>query len=419
MNESVLNHYICKIEGHGDLKLNYKSGRATLKIDEGERLFEQLVLGRPYEDAPFITARICGVCPTAHVLVAIQAIEDAFGVTVNERIMSLRRALQAGQIIQSHALHLFFLAAPDYLDVVNAIELHHTRPELYRTAVAMKKLGDKLVEVIGGRAIHPVAPAVGGFLSVPGNEVLKELVTELRAAIPMALETVELFASFDYPALKRKTEYLATQKDGKLTYLDGDSIVSNSKFKATIENYGYAFTEEVRKDSNTKYGTRDGHGFMVGALARLSLDQENLNPKALYALRSIWGQKLPSYNSFHNNVAQAIEIVHLIEEAIIQLESAIANSKELARVPFTVREGAGVGAIEAPRGTLYHSVKTDKNGIITDYDIVTPTVQSLVNLEEDADEMMKKYGKLPEKELYRQIEMLIRAYDPCITCSVH
>lgn len=419
MQESVLNHYICKIEGHGDLKLNYKSGKATLKIDEGERLFEQLVLGRPYDDAPFITARICGVCPTAHVLVAIKAIEDAFRVEVNDRILSLRRALEAGQIIQSHALHLFFLAAPDYLGVVNAIELHHTKPELYKTAVTMKKVGDKIVEIVGGRAIHPVAPAVGGFLSIPENAVLKELISDLKAALPMAMETVELFASFKYPTLKRETEYLATQKDGKLTYIDGDVIVSNQKFITPLENYGYAFKEEIRTGSNTKYGTRNGHGFMVGALARLSLDHENLNPKALYALREIWGKQLPTYNSFHNNVAQAIEIVHLIEEAIKNLETAIAHSDEVARVPFTVKAGAGIGAVEAPRGTLYHSVKIDKKGVITYYDIVTPTVQSLVNLEEDADELMKEHSHLPEKELYHEVEMLIRAYDPCITCSVH
>jgi sulfhydrogenase subunit alpha len=419
MQESVLNHYICKIEGHGNLKLNYKSGKATLAIDEGERLFEQLVLNRPYEDAPFITARICGVCPTAHVLTAIMAIENAFDIKVNDRIKNLRRALEAGQIIQSHSLHLFFLASPDYLNVVNAIELHRKKPELYQAAVSLKKLGDKVVEVIGGRAIHPVAPAVGGFFSVPTNDQLKDLIKELEASMAMALEIAEMFAGFKYPTLKRKTEYLATQNEGKLTYVDGTEIISNQGLKSTIDNYSYAFREETRPDSPTKYGTRDGHGFMVGALARLSLDHENLNPKALYTLREIWGKELPTYNSFHNNVAQAIEIVHLIEEAANELRLAIENSGQLARVPFKVREGSGVAAVEAPRGTLYHAVKTDAKGIIKEYDIVTPTVQSLVNLEEDANELMKTHRDLPEKELFKEVEMLIRAYDPCITCSVH
>ena len=419
MSESVLTHYICKIEGHGNLKLNYKSGKATLEIDEGERLFEQLVLNRPYEDAPFITARICGICPTAHVMASILAIENALGVTTNDRIRALRNALQAGQIIQSHALHLFFLALPDYMNVINAIELHHLHPEIFKNALAIKKAGDKLVEVIGGRAIHPTAPVVGGFLTVPQADELKELMQNLKTSLPIALETVELFSSFKYPDIKRKTEYFATQKAGKLCYLEADTIISSDGVNTGVENYTYAFKEEVRPDSPTKYGTHDGHGFMVGALARLSLDHENLHPKALYAYREIWGKEFPTYNSFHNNVAQAIEIVHLIEEAIAQLEIAIDKVDQLSKVPYKVRESAGVAVVEAPRGSLYHSVRLDKNGIITYYDIITPTVQSLVNLEEDADELMKKHAKTDPDKLYKEVEMLIRAYDPCITCSVH
>jgi sulfhydrogenase subunit alpha len=419
MQESILSHYVCKIEGHGDLKLNFKSGKASLLIDEGERVFERIVLGRPYEDAPFITARICGVCPTAHVLTSIAAIEDALKVKVNDRIMALRLALNAGQIIQSHALHLFFLAAPDYLGVTNALELHEKNPAAFDTAVKLKKLGDKVVEVIGGRAVHPVSPVVGGFLSVPENDELKKLMSELSAAIPMALETVEIFSSFEYPKLKRKTEYLTSVKDNRIVYVGSDEIISDGKFRTSLENYGYAYSEVLREGATTKYGVRDGHGFMIGALARLSIDHENLNPKALYAYREIWGKEFPTYNSFHNNVAQAIEMLHLLEEAVKQLQLAIDHSKELARVPYTVFESAGVGVVEAPRGCLYHSVKLDKNGIIKSYDIVTPTVQNLVNLEEDADELMATRGKKSEAEMYREIEMLIRAYDPCITCAVH
>lgn len=410
MHESVLTHYVCKIEGHGDLKLNYKSGKAKLTINEGERLFEQLVLGRPYEDAPFITARICGVCPSAHVLASIAAIETALGVTVTPNITNLRKVLHAGQIIQSHALHLFFLALPDYMNVVNAVQLHHENPELYKTAVALKKLGDRLTEVIGGRAVHPVTPVVGGFTSVPADEQLRELATDLESHMNMALSTVELFAGFKYPVLKRETEYLMS-KDGR--------IISNKGLDTPLENYAYAFKENVREGSQTKYGTRDGHGFMVGALARLTLDKESLNPKALYALEKIWGKKLPTYNSFHNNVAQSIEMVNLIEEAIKNIEEYLGDKNRVARVPFEVKESSGVGAVEAPRGTLYHAVKLNEKGNIVLYDIVTPTVQNLVNLEEDADELMKKHGKIPKEKLYKEVEMLIRAYDPCITCSVH
>jgi coenzyme F420-reducing hydrogenase alpha subunit len=275
------------------------------------------------------------------------------------------------------------------------------------------------VEVLGGRAVHPTAPTVGGFLSVPDKATLKKLVEDLEAHLHLALETVEMFAGFKYPTLTRETEYLAIQKEGKLAYYGADRIVSNRGLSSTIENYPYAFKEEVRTDSPTKYGTRDGHGFMVGALARLSLDSNSLHAKAAYAMNEIWGKKLPTYNSFHNNVAQAIEVVHLIEESIDCLKEVIADRNEIYKVPFKAKAGIGVGAIEAPRGTLYHGIKTDENGDIILYDIVTPTVQNLVNLEEDADALLKLHKGENQDKLYKEVEMLIRAYDPCITCSVH
>jgi len=419
MKEAVLNHYICKIEGHGKLKLNYKTGHAKLKLDEGERLFEKLVSGRNYMDAPFITARICGVCPTAHTLASIKAVENAFNVEVTPNIIALRKALLAGQIIQSHSLHLFFLALPDYLDVINAVELHRERPELFTLATTVKNIGDQLVEIIGGRSVHPVTPTIGGFLSVPEKKDLKKLRDNLESHLAQTLETVELFASFKYPSIKRETEYLATKNSNHLSYYDCEKIFSNRGLETSVENYAYAFKEEVRNDSPAKYGKRDDHGFMVGALARLSLDSEHLHSKAAYAYRQIWDKKLPSYNSFHNNVAQAIEIVHLTEEAIAQISNVLDDTNQVFKVPYRVVEGVGAGAVEAPRGTLYHGVKISEKGEIDLYDIVTPTDQNLVNLEEDANELMKKHKDLSSDKLYREIEMLIRAYDPCITCAVH
>jgi sulfhydrogenase subunit alpha len=419
MNESVLNHFICKIEGHGNLKLNYKKGTVELNIDEGERLFEQLVLNRPYEDAPFITARICGICPTAHTIASVKAIEDAFGVKTTPNIESLRKVLMAGQIIQSHALHLYFLAAPDYLNVVNALELHEKNPRAYQTAVSLKKLGDKIIEKIGGRAVHPTTPCVGGFHSAPGKAELRELINELESSLAMALETAELFANFKYPKLEKVTEYMTTQKNGKLNYIDSDTIVTNKNFKTNLDNYEYAFTEVTRDGSQTKYGLKDGHGFMVGALARLTLDSKSLHPKAAYAFNKIWNHDLPSNNSFHNNVAQAIELIHLIEECVIELNKVILDKNEVFRVPFKVKESSGVAVVEAPRGSLYHAVKLDETGKILIYDIITPTVQNLVNIEEDAAWLMENRGKKTEDQVFKEIEMLIRAYDPCITCAVH
>jgi len=419
MKESILGHYICKVEGHGNLKLDYKSGSAKLTIDEGERLFEKLVVGHNYLDAPFITARICGVCPTSHNLASIKAIESAFDVEVSPTIISLRKALLAGQIIQSHALHLFFLALPDYLHVVNAIELHQKNPEIFDLALGIKKIGDSLVEVIGGRSVHPTTPTVGGFLSVPTNEKLRKLQQTLNNHLSKALEAVDLFASFDYPSLSRETEYLAIAKEGNISYYDGSEILSSNKFKTPIENYAYAFKEEIRSGSTAKYGQRDGHGFMVGALARLSINSDHLHPKAAYAYKRIWKKDFPTYNSFHNNIAQAIDIVHLIEESILEIDKFLSDKKSINKVPYRVKAGQGIGVVEAPRGTLYHGIKLDPDGNIQFYDIVTPTVQNLINLEEDADALMKKHSHKKPDKLFQEVEMLIRAYDPCITCAVH
>lgn len=418
MPKSALDQYICKIEGHGKLKIDFNKKKVNLLIDEGERLFEQLVLDRPYADAPFITARICGICPTAHTLVSISAIEKAFGVKVTDNISSLRKVLLYGQIIQSHALHLFFLAAPDYLKLTNILGLKDENPGLFKSALALKKIGDLIVESIGGRAVHPTTPVVGGFLSVPTKKELRKISREIESHIHLGLETVELFSGFKYPKLERKTEYLATQKDGKLSYLGNDTIISSENLHSTVENYTYAFKEEVRAGSQSKYATRDGHGFMVGALARIALDPDSLSPKSAFAYRKIWKKDFPTYNSFHNNVAQAIEIVHLMEKACEELEKVIADTNEIYKVGYKPKAGQGIAAIEAPRGTLYHAVKTDDQGFIKLYDIVVPTVQNLVNIEEDANWMIKNIDK-SEKQITKEIEMLIRAYDPCITCSVH
>lgn len=415
----MLNHYICKIEGHGNLRLDYKASRARLTIDEGERLFETLLIGRGFLDAPFITARICGICPTAHTLASIKAVENALGISVPSKVIALRKALLAGQIIQSHALHLYFLAAPDYLDVVNAIELHEEHPHIYKNAIALKKVGDLMVEIIGGRAVHPTAPTVGGFLSLPDNKKLEGLVKELTSNLHVALETVELFAGFKYPKLERKTEYLAIAKNGYIDYYDGDQIISNQGLKTAIDNYPYTFTENVRSDSPAKYATRDDRGFMVGALSRLSLSPQNLNKKAGKAYKHILPGKFPTYNSYHNNVAQALEVLHLLEEAIHELTKVLEDKRDVHKVPFKVVESKGIGVVEAPRGTLYHSTEIDKKGDIRKYDIITPTVQNLVNLEEDANELMKLHKGEKENKLFSEVEMLIRAYDPCITCAVH
>lgn len=418
MSGNLASNYITKIEGHGRLKFNVRENSVRVEIDEGERLFEKLVLGENYLDVPFITARICGVCPVSHALASIRAIEDAMGIQTNDSIEALRRALQAAQIVQSHSLHLFFLALPDYLKVKSGLELYDKNPRAFALATKLKALGDRTIEVIGGRAVHPITPTVGGFLKAPSRGEVEGLIKLVHSGLPLALEALELFAGFNYPYLKRKTEYFSLIREGQVDIL-GDTIASSENVEAPISSYPFLIKEKLKSYSTAKFATHDGHGFMVGAIARVNLmENKDFNPKTRRALLGL-DIKTPFVNSFENNLAQAIELMHYLEEIEIALTNYLYGKPQRLKVPYRLRAGTGFGAVEAPRGTLYHSYEIDETGLVTDCDIITPTVQNLTSLEEDANHFLSQNKSLTIPRRERELEMLVRAYDPCITCSVH
>lgn len=418
MSHNVLNQYIAKIEGHGGLKYNVADNLVRIEIEEGERLFEKLVVGQNYIDVPFITARICGVCPTAHTLAAIRACEDAFGVQLNDSIMNLRRALESAQIVQSHALHLFFLALPDFLKVQNGLELHEKNPRVFKIATTLKGVGDAIIESVGGRTVHPVSPTVGGFLSVPTAHEIEALISKIKSSQHVALEALEMFAGFRYSHLDRKTEYLSLASNGKVDIL-GNAIISSEGISSPASSYPFVFEEKVKSYSTAKFSEKAGRGFLVGALARLNLaEASDLNPKAKKAVRAL-GIEFPIYNTFKNNLAQAVELLHYLEETEKSLTTYLEGQNQRHKEGYRIKAGTGIGAIEAPRGTLYHMYEFDKNGVVTNCDIVTPTAQNLTNLEDDANEYLKQNKSVTIPRRQKELEMLIRAYDPCITCSVH
>ncbi len=429
----IIPQYIAKIEGHGIVKIDFKEHTAQLQVLEGERLFEGILIGRNYIDAPFVTSRICGVCPTAHNIASIKAIEDVFGVSPSEKTVNLRKLMLCGQMIQSHVLHLFFLALPDYVGLDSALFLTKKDPAKFRLALNLKNLGDEIISGIGGRAIHPLTTTVGGFSKLPSLSDIRKLRNNLESCVADAKETINLFGNFNYPELERKTEYMSLHSDGEYPLYNG-LIGSDNGSKFNPKDYKKEITETVRNGSTAKYGERSNHGFMVGALSRVNMHRDELNPLAKKALKDS-EIKFPSYNPFHNNFAQAIEILHFIEEGI-KLIGAILDGEmekeeihyvaepeglrhvsEAKPLPHKVREGRGIGVIEAPRGNLYHDYEIGKDGKIKDCNIITPTVQNLTNIEEDIRELMKITND--RKEIRKLVEMLIRAYDPCITCSVH
>lgn len=412
-------NYITKIEGHGKLNIDFGNNKAKLVIEEGERLFEGLVLGRPYQDIPFIVSRICGVCPTSHYLASIKALESALEVKVDEKSIMLRKILLMGQIIQSHILHTFFLALPDYANFKNVSDLAKKYSSEFSSALSIKKVADKVVEIIGGRAVHPVTPTIGGFAISPSKKDLAKLRDLMEDNLKNVIYLTSIFAKLKYPTLKRETKYLAINSDKEYAFYDG-MILSNhgNAFEANL--YKENIEEIVKDYSTAKFAKHHDRSFMVGALARISINPDKLNSQAKRFLDEYFPHdQFPSYNSYHNVFAQMIEIIHCFEEIILLSDKLISDRVGQSLAKFSLKAGKGVGAIEAPRGILYHYYEIDKNGIVIDCDIITPTVQNLTNLEEDANELLEITKTLSIEKREQLLEMLVRAYDPCITCSVH
>ena len=407
----ITNEFIAKIEGHGSIHVDWDKNQAVLKIHEGERLFEGMLEGRTAEEAHWITPRICGVCPVAHNLASIAACEDAMGIKPNQTTILLRKLMLAGQMIQSHFLHLFFLALPDYIGIDRGTELNQKDPKSFKMALDLKEVSDKIVSVVGGRNIHPTTTTIGGFHKIPTKAELANLLELFKKTRKAANNTVKLFEKLEYPALKVDLEFIS-QKD--------DKIISSKGENSPIKDYKKDIEEEIKDYSTAKFGKYKKREVMVGSLARMSnldVDKES---------------GLDYQNPFHNNLAQAIEILlyqEQTEEILKQLLESDLKST-IAPKPLDFVRGktfVGIGAVEAPRGGLYHefhfdpstSLGTSEKAIITYANIITPTVQNLTSIEKSANALLEQFKNKTNPEKKHLLEMLIRAYDPCITCSTH
>jgi coenzyme F420-reducing hydrogenase alpha subunit len=398
--------FIAKIEGHGNLKVDWKKNQVKLNVFEGERLFEGMLVGRTAEEMHWITPRICGVCPTAHNLASLAALEDALDIKVNQTTVLLRDLMQCGQMIQSHALHLFFLALPDYLGIDRGTELAQKNPTAFKNALALKEISDEIVQIVGGRIVHPTRTTIGGFHKIPSKATLKKLLNQLEKTEKAAQATVELVTGLDYPKLKVDLELVAQEGDSIIAV---SSINIKGKKKSSIRNYKKDIEEEIKDYSTAKFGKYKGKEMLVGSLARLAVYQ-NYDKK----------YQLDFANPFHNNLAQALEILIYHQKAqeiikeLLEMEMDGKVVKSSANPSFE-----GIGTIEAPRGGLYHEVHLDEKGIITYANIITPTVQNLTSIEKSGQALLDQTKNRSQKEMERLLLMLVRAYDPCITCSVH
>ena len=405
MAKEVKINHISKIEGHAKLHVvvdGNKIKKVKLKIFEGSRYFEGLLLGKNYSEVPYVTSRICGICSPAHSLCSTQAVEKALGIKVSEQTKLLRDVLMYGGHIQSHVMHLYFLALPDFLGIdsmLHAIKSHKTEVE---RALRLKRLGNLMVNAIGGRDVHPFNSAIGGLTKLPTQKQINNLVSELKKHRKDFVDTIELFAKMKNPQFEHKTKYYATEN---LQLTHGKIRNKEKKEIKLHEKYRQFFMPESRAE----YVDLNREGYMVGALARINQSPELINKK--------YQKYFPSQNPFMNNLAQAVEMLYFADKSIEMLSGLkIANEKVKTG---KIKEGSFMSTVEAPRGILFHKYSFDKNGKCTHADIVTPTSQNLKQIEDDIKDMLPLILNKSEKEITLTIEKLIRAYDPCISCATH
>jgi coenzyme F420-reducing hydrogenase alpha subunit len=412
--------YVTRVEGEGSLVLRVRDREvveARLKIFEAPRYFERLVVGRTGDEVIDIVARICGICPIAYQMTAVHAFEDAFGVQVDPAVRALRRLLYCGETIQSHALHVYLLHAPDYLGYPSALAMAADHRAVVEQGLAIKKVGNQLIAALGGRPVHPVSVRVGGFSRVPWRRDLEAVRHALDDAVAWSQDTVRLVASWTPPDLDHPQPLVALRHPSEYPYNDG-RIVSSDGLDLAPGAWRDAFEEHHVEGSNALHArTRDGAVYLLGPTARVTLAGDRLHPLAAEALEATGLGGAIRTNVHRSIVARAVELLHACAEAR-DLIDAYRSPRE-PRVPFTPRAGIAAWSTEAPRGLLHHRYEVDDAGHVVHAQIVPPTSQNQGAIEADLAAFAPSVLDLPQPEAVHRLEMLIRAYDPCISCATH
>jgi len=411
--------YLARVEGEGGLFVKLKGDQVTdvkLKIFEPPRLFEAFLRGRHLTEIPDIVARICGICPVAYQMSAVHAIERAMGVTVDPAIRLLRRLFYCGEWIESHALHVFMLHAPDFLGYPDAIQMARDHRALVEQGLRLKKAGNRIVTLLGGREIHPVSVAVGGFYRVPTENELAALGDDLKRALDESVAAVRLVAAFEFPDFEQDYEFVALSHPLEYPFNEG-RLVSNKGLDIDVADYENHFAERQVAHSNALHSLLHGSGsYLVGPLARFNLNFSRLPDVAQQVAREC-GLAVPCRNPFRSIVVRAVEMVFAFWEALRVLREYRQPASSRAEVPD--RAGAGCAATEAPRGTLYHRYEIDDGGLVRLAKIVPPTSQNQKRIEDDLWRFVSQLASRPNEEVTWKCEQAVRNYDPCISCATH
>lgn len=411
--------YLARVEGEGAMHVSITGDQVNdvrLEIFEPPRFFEAFLQGRHFSEVPDLVARICGICPVAYQMSAVHALERALGVTVDGVLRDLRRLLYCGEWIESHVLHITMLHAPDFLGYESAIAMAGDHKEFVERGLRMKKAGNELIRVLGGREIHPINIRVGGFYRVPTRRELRDLLPVMRAARDDAAQTVRWVAQLPFPAFERDYEFVALSHPDEYPMNEG-RIVSSAGLDIDAEQYSTHF-EEVHVPHSTALHARirDRGPYLVGPMARFNLNRNKLAPGAL-ALADEVGLAGVCQNPFKSIVIRALEVLHAFEETLRLLEGY--HPPPSAAVDAPAQTASGCAVTEAPRGLLYHRYEMDADGILSQVNIVPPTSQNQPTIEADLRQLVQQYIDLPDDKLQHRCEQSIRNYDPCISCATH
>ncbi len=415
-------HHLTRVEGHGNIRVRVVDGvleEARWDVVETPRFFEVMLKGKHYSSAGILTARICGICSIGHCLASIRATEDAFGTTIPDAAVRLRLLAKHGETLASHALHLFFLAAPDFLGLPSAIPLLESSPEVVGLAARLKGLGNRLAALVAGRPVHPVSLQVGGVARMPSRRELSTILTALEASVPDLDAAAEIIRTFQIPDFARETEFVSLAGDGDYPFIGGD-LLSTDGVRRPERGYLEMTNEEVVPGNTTKWCKLSRPSLAVGALARFNNNAAHLHPAAAELAAGL-GLEPVNHNPFMNNVAQLVECVHVVHDSIRLIEELLRDPGAETMTVVVPRAGVGSSAVEVPRGILYHCYEYGDDGRVVRADCVIPTTQNNANIHHDLHALAQQYAtpEMTDDKLALLCAMLVRSYDPCISCSVH
>ncbi len=417
-------HHLTRVEGHGNIVVNMKQGvleKARLEIVEAPRYFEAMLKGRSFHEAAIITSRICGICSLGHQITSLKATEQALGLEVSEQTVLLRKLLIHGATLQSNVLHAYFLAAPDFLGVGSVFPLVGSHPEIVKRALRMKRLANDIGDVVSGRAVHPITPVPGGFTRIPTEKELLEIRRRLiEDMVPDYLATVDTLQALAeaIPDFTRETEYISLRSDHDYALYDGD-ICSTDAGRVDTADYLGMTNEFIVPHSTSKHCKVSRSSYMVGALARWNNNHDKLCDTALNAAGAL-GLEPNCHNPYMNTIAQVVEAGHCAMDSVAIIDRLLDDGLKNERPnQEPTRYGTGIGATEVPRGVLYHEYTYDRQGRVAAANCIIPTGQNLANIDDDMKALVPEIIDRSKQDITLMLEMLVRAYDPCISCSVH